>query len=477
MPLSLPAARFRWPGDDSEYFDSRLLAIGLLVSTIIVSVGLAYVLVNISPVLALVGVLAIPTGLLLVTRPDLGLLLIVFAIPLEDFNKFGGGISALKLLSIVVFGGMVVHFLIFRRKDSLVGAPQNWLISFFVLAVILSGFVAIDIFRTLDRTIKLLRVLSLYLVVINVVQSKRDLNRLLWAFLLGGFLSALYGILDPAQQGTRFVGTLGQTNLFAVSMVPRLPLALCLLSVEKGRLKQILLLVILSVIAYALTLTGSRGGLLATGLALILFALVQENKAVWLIMIGLIALGGLIAMPLEMKQRIGLVSSSSGQDLGNSTDRRETYQIYGWQLWQQHPILGIGLDGFTEAYTHSDYRFLQKNRTKRVAHNTYLEIAVGTGLLGLIPFISLFALSLFKTWKYSGFRNRYPYLASISAGLFAAQGGYFLGILFGSRQYEKTLWLLIALVVVIQNIATMAQRRRSADIVNKQQQVIQTSVK
>lgn len=465
---SLPITYFRRPQSDLRFLYNRLLPIGLVIGTILASIGLAYVLVDISLTFAVLGVVAIPAGILLTTRPYFGLLLVVFALPFEEFNKFGNGsLSVLKLLSIAVFGGAVIHFLIFRRKDSLVGAPQNWLISFLLLAIVLSNFVAIDPSRTLEKTIKLLRILALYVVVINIIRSKMELKGLLWVFLIAGFLSTLYSMFDPEQAG-RFTGTMNDPNVFAMEMGIRLPLALGFLRVEKGRLKQVSLLIIIGVLCYGVISSGSRGGLMATGLSLLTFAFLQKKRIAWLVLVGLIAWVSITAMPLEMKKRVGLVEADTGENLGNSTDRRETYQIYGWQLWQQNPILGIGLDGFADAFGRSEeYRFLQTTQHGRVAHNTYLEILVGIGLLGMIPFISLLILSLFKTWKYAN-NNRDPDLAGISASLFASQAGFFLGILFLSQQYSKVLWLLIALVVVLHHLMNMAEGQQLSLAVKRQ---------
>jgi len=467
------AARVRQQLAEFEYSFSRLLAVaGLVAGTILLSISLAYILANFSPVMAVLFVFAVPAGIILVTRPQLGLLLVIFALSFEELSNSGPGVSSLKLLSVVVFGGAVVHFLIFRRKESLVHTPQNWLIFLFIMVALLSNFVALDASRTLDGTERLIRVLTLYIIVINLVHSPKGLRYLIWIFLISGFISAVWGLLDPAQAGQRLYGTMGQPNNFAIEMVPRLPLLLGLLRVEKGVLKRGFLLTMLVVITYGLMLSGSRGGLIAAGCALIMFVLTQENKIVWFALVIIISITGLIAMPTPIKQRVGLVSANSGDELGNSTDRRETYQIYGFQLWQENPILGVGLDGFAEAYTQSEYRFLQKNATKRVAHNTYLEIAVGTGTVGLIVFLSLLGWSLYTAWKYAGYFNRYPLIASISAGLFAGQGGYFVGILFGSRQYEKSLWLLIALPVVVQALINAAEQRRLASARASRQAVL-----
>lgn len=464
-----PAFHFQKQWSDAPYLQGRLLPVWLAAGIGALGVSLAYILVNFSPIFAILAVLAVPAGIILVTRPQLGLLLVVFAIGFEELSNLGPGVSILKLLSIVVFGGAVIHFLIFRRRESLVNVPQNWLLLFFVVAVLLSNFVALDPARTLDGAGRLLRVLTLYLVAANLIHTSRGLRYLLWVFLISGFISAVWGLLDPAQAGQRLSGTMGHPNNFAIAMAARLPLALCLLKVEKGSLKRLFLLIMLGVMAYGLILSGSRGGLISAVVALFLFVMTQKNKLFWFSLVCFITVIGLLIMPPHIKQRVGLVPSWGDDEMGNSTERRETYQLYGLKLWQENPVLGVGFDGFAEAYTRSEYRFLQKNATKRVAHNTYLEILTGTGLVGFVPFVALLVFSMYKAWRYAGYGKLLPNVAAISAGLFAAQGGYFTGLLFGSRQYEKTLWLLIALVIVVQVLISASARRQSAALNNYRQ--------
>jgi probable O-glycosylation ligase (exosortase A-associated) len=462
LPYSSTVIHSRWMRGSLEHL-AKLLPIGLLLGGVLFSVGLSYVMVHVSPALALLGLLAIPAGILLVTRPYLGLLLIVLVIPLEDFNELSGGVSLFKLLSAIVFGGTAVHFLVFRRKDRLASAPENWLIGLFLLAAILSNFTVIAPPVTLDRTLRLIYVLSLYLVAINVIRTEKDLRYLVWAFLASGLICVSYGFYGhflgraAADSGARLTGTMDDPNEFAGAVVARLPLALCLLRVEKHWLKRLLLLVGAGMMICGIIMTWSRGGLLALVWALALFVLRQKRKLAWLIIVGIIILAVLATMPSSLRARMDVMFSNE-QGADTSLMRRMTYQIYGRKLFYQHPILGIGFSRFSEAYARSEYRFLQ-GPGKQVAHNTYLEILVGTGLMGFVPFMSLLVTALSTTWKLARHEEKYPYRAHVSAGLFAGLGGYLLSSLFLSQQYEKTLWLLIAMVVMVRRLANSSDRQ------------------
>ncbi|MFT3894511.1 MAG: O-antigen ligase family protein [Anaerolineales bacterium] len=389
-------------------------------------------------------------------------MIVILVLPLEEFN-IDGGFSVIKFLSIIVFGCAILNYIIYKPHEPLVRSSQNTIILIFLLVALISVFVALDPTRVLERMAKLLRVVALYFFTINLIRSEKHFRIALWLFIIGGVLCTLYGFFDPAQVGQRFQGALGQPNGYALTMTPRIPIALALMNVEKNFWKKLSLLIMGAFISYGIILSGSRGGLLAVSLALILFLLFQKNKIVWFAATTLIFVIGYLVMPEEIKLRVGLTDTPASSDLGNSTDRRLTYQVYGMDLFQEHPVLGIGLDGFAEAYAQSEYRFLIHTRDLRVAHNTYLEIATGTGVVGLIPFLGILLSALFTAWKYS--RGKYVYLnlslAILSTGLFAALGGYYLGMLFGSRQYEKTFWFLLALPIVVDFIITSRAKRVS----------------
>lgn len=447
-PFLIPHSSYR---NNFELLYSRFILSGILISSFVIAIVGSYLLVNVSPIVAIATAFALPAFLLFLAKPELGLMLVIFILPLEELST-SGSFSAIKLISVLVFGCSILNYLILRRREPLVRAPQNGLIILFLLVSLLSVFIAVNSSQALDRIPKLLRVLALYFFVINLIRSEKYFRIGLWLFVIGGFVCTLYGFFDPTQVGERFQGALGQPNGYALTMTPRIPIALALLLIEKNNWKKIILGIFLLTIAYGIILSGSRGGLLSVSLALILFAMFQKNKVAGFALISIIFVLGLLIMPQDVKTRIGLNDVSANSDLGNSTDRRLTYQIYGAEVFQEHPILGIGLDGFAEAYAESEYRFLIRTQELRVAHNTYLEIATGTGVIGLIPFLGILGAAIFVALKYSRktYRDINSDLAIISTGLFAALGGYYLGMSFGSRQYEKTLWFLLALPIILQ---------------------------
>ncbi len=445
------------------------LPVTLTLTVVGIGIMLAYVQVRISPLFALLLVLALPIGLLLASRPDIGLLLVIFIIPLENFHRVFGlpaSLSVVKLLSLVVFGAAIVHFCVFRKLDRLVLAPQNWLILLFLAATVVSNFVAIDPMTTLSQTIKMVRVLSLYVMTINIVRTPTDLRRVVWAMIISGLICTLYGIytyhFNPAELDPegRISGTMDGSNGFAAAMVALVPLVLYLLIGERHVGRRVLLALTAAALLYGILLSGSRGGLLALVFAMGLFVIRQKHKLVILVLVLALVPVLLAVMPVHLKERVGLVPTKY-DTTDFSAERRQTYLELGLQHFWQHPVTGMGLDGFSEAYARSQYRFMQETQTKRVAHNMYVDIAVGTGLIGLIPFLGLFFVSLREAVKAAKKMADDSFLASAANGIFAGLGGFLIASFFLSEQYEKTLWTLVALTVVVRQLSYYHAERRA----------------
>lgn len=444
--------------------------LSLILVALSVGIVAAFVHVRISPFLALLAILALPLGLLFISRPNIGLLVVVFLIPFEIFNTIPGmpdaSLSAMKLISFAAFAGAGIHFLVFRKSDRLVSAPQNWLILLFLGAAVISYFFAINPANTLSKDLKLVRVLLLYLVTINVVRTRTDLRHVLWTMIVAGLLCALYGIFtyhfNPSVLGSdrRISGTMDHPNGFAAAMVALVPLVLSLLMSERHIGLRVLLALTAPVLVYGILLSGSRGGMVALVFALGLHIFRQRHRLVVLAVFLMLALLLLAVAPPEVKERFSLAPERY-PTADFSIERRLTYQKLGLELLQEHPLTGIGLHGFPDAYARSQYRFLQSDDVKRVAHNMYLEIATGTGLLGLIPFMALLLVSLYGVLRVAQQMDNRGFLASVANGIFAGLGGFLVASLFLSEQYEKTLWLLIALTVVVQLVpsTTPPQRR------------------
>lgn len=439
----------------------EIVLLGLLAVS---GVVLAFVSVHWSFLVAVLSIVVIAGGLAILKRPEIGLLVVVFAIPLEDFNQFPGlgTLSVIKLLSLGLFAAYVVHYITFGQREGLVHVPQNVYISLFMLAVLASDMVAIDPANAIDKTFKLVRMVSFYFLVINIVRSRSSLHRVLWTMIVAGFLSAVYGLYqyyitpEALEPDMRVSGTIDDPVSFSHAIVILLPLVWYMLTHQSNLAARLFLAIAGLTFLLGILLSGARSGMMAAAGALLLLALREKRPLINITLVALLIAGSLILMPEHIKRRVGL-SYEIDKAAQFSSERRETYYTFGLQLFLENPIIGTGMGGFAEAYSRSEYRFMRsEGDVKRIAHNMYLEIATGTGLLGLLPFLSILFVSLANLQRVLGC-SQLGTLCDLAKMIRISLSAFMFVGLFSSSQYDKPLWLLIGLASIIPVLARQSE--------------------
>lgn len=422
-------------------------------------IGLAYVAVTASFGLS-VGILAaLIIGVLVFRNPEIGLLLLIFSIPLEDFNQLGqfGELSPIKLMGIAMLGAYAIHYIVFQRTDRLVYVPQNIFLALFLMTVLASDLVAIDPSYAVDKTFKLLRMIAFYFLVINIVRTEASLKRVFWVMILSGVLSAGYGMFEyffrpEMLDEMRISGTLDDPMGFAYTMVILLPLVWYMITHTSQPALRLALAGAGGLFLYAILLSGTRSALLAAAGVVLLIALRQKRPLLNMTVALLIVLFALVFMPEQTRSRLGL-STRVDEAAQASTERRLTYLVFGSQLFMQHPFLGIGLGGFAEEYSQSEYQFMRgSDEARRIAHNMYMEIAIGTGLVGLTPFL-LLVLSPLAGLQGVSSRKQFGAMADMAMMVQISLAAYLFVGFFSSSQYDKILWLLLGLAALLPVIA------------------------
>jgi O-antigen ligase len=271
---------------------------------------------------------------------------------------------------------------------------------------------------------------------------------------IAGFLSAVYGLyqhyITPEALGTemRVHGTFEHPIEFSSAMAVLLPIIWYLWTRRNPMAVRVFLVVAGAACLYGLLLSGTRSGMLAAVGVLVLIALRQKRRVLSLALIVLLVIILLIVMPDQVRSRVGL-SDEVDKGARASTDRRETYQQFGWKLFLEHPLLGTGMGGFAEAYSHSEYRFLRyATDIRRIAHNMYLEIAIGTGVLGLTPFLLLMIITVVNLQRIVS-RSSPQGWDQLAAAIQTSLGAFLFTGLFASSQHDKMLWLLVGLASVV----------------------------
>ena len=129
-----------------------------------------------------------------------------------------------------------------------------------------------------------------------------------------------------------------------------------------------------------------------------------------------------------------------------------TYRLSIWEaalnMWSAHWLNGVGPRGFQYAYTEhnpeEDYYLLHggSHGSARTPHLQLLEIAVETGVIGLLGYMVLATVFLRSLWRLdrASFRSIYPFALMMIVALFPFSGQL---AFYGVRSAGLVWWIII----------------------------------
>ncbi|HLB12883.1 MAG TPA: O-antigen ligase family protein, partial [Dehalococcoidia bacterium] len=293
-----------------------------------------------------------------------------------------------------------------------------WPLGLFMASMALSLTNSSSLGLGLKELAKWLEFLAVLLLVGNTVRERGQALLIVGAVLAAGALAGLHGWYQFALRDgpasflvadtfLRAYGFYGQPNPYAGYLLSVLPLALALLLVAGREALPIRgLLSAFGIQAAALLMTLSRGGFLGLAGASVLIAVLRGWVSRRILLAALVA-GLLLALGLSY----GLVPVPGAEEGGPldefgvfdprgiraspqnwSVVERMALWYSAWNIWQDHPWLGIGIGNFKEAYP--DYALPGWELGQEHAHNYYLNILTETGVVGLTAYL-VFLGSLF----------------------------------------------------------------------------------
>jgi O-antigen ligase len=285
----------------------------------------------------------------------------------------------------------------------------------YLLAVIASGYHALDRIATAKEVIKWAEVLLLVSASLWFLRATRQLLILAWATIAAAVVEAVLGCIqfasaDSAATVDRITGTFSQPNPYGAFLNLALPLALCLLFFAKDRRTRWLAGGAAAIIGLAEYFARSRGALLGLVVAAVVVALIRLRlERIAALLGGAAALVFGVAwyarlVPQSIQARLGglvaLDTASLCHPTGAanySTMERLAQWSAGVNMFLSHPILGVGAGNYTDAYT--QYGVVCWPNSLGHAHNYYINAAAETGAIGLIAFLALTFAMLFVGWR------------------------------------------------------------------------------
>lgn len=433
---------------------------------------------------------------LLITNPDLGLAIMVFAIYTRssDVLEHDYGIPSFILpLALLLAGVIIVRWWFWGETIHSWESPVI-LIGAYGFIGFISLLYAADPSRSQNALIDYAKDCVLLLTVVLALRRRISLHYVIWALLLAGlFMGTLtvyqqltgtftntYGGFAQAEVknivGTvsdfRVAGPVGSTNFYAMILVVLVPLAWDRLWQEKSWPLRFVALWSLVVCVLSIIFTFSRGGFLALSLVGMLILIHQSARPGRILLaVGLLALL-LPFIPATYTERLTTtldIFSGDGDVTRQETSLRgrTSEVVVAWRIFADHPLLGVGLNNYKFYYQqYAQPLGWDNRREERSAHNLYLEIAAETGLLGLTAFGAIVAgayYGLRRTERLLFQRGRYNE-AGMAWALAVGLSGYLAASFFLHGSYARYFWLLIGIALAVPQIVALSTTSERGEV-------------
>lgn len=406
--------------------------------------------------------------LFLIARfPQFGFYLFVFLIPFHAYRGLSETYQFLRIHWFLAFWLLIVMlFQLLIKKMIPVRLKSNlwpWFLIFFVINLITA--LMSEYYLTSFTNLFLLSAAYLFIAISLFFISLEDYYKTLPLIIVVSIsISTLLGIIGykfniPLFSQTitmpgaykRSFGTSTDPNDLSLMIIFALPILVHFFFTAKSFFKKNLTFILIIINIIGVMLTFSRGGALILSLILILLFIkyMYKSSPIYLgfavLLVAIIILIPSIISPSLYWSRIRSVADTKRED---SIARRVAYLYVALDAFKKNPIFGTGPRTFRDIYARSKYApQYDGEMSRRYAHNTYIEILIGTGTLGLIVFCVIIWLALknfqLAKKKYQLYGDKY--MASIIGAYQLSFISVLLYFFIYSMMYHKYFLLSLAL--------------------------------
>lgn len=276
----------------------------------------------------------------------------------------------------------------------------------------------------------------------ELAPSRQRQAGLLVAYVVGCEVTALLTIMAYRLHGhamRRFSTGSADPNAVAMTLALALPMAWYLAMTYRQPLLRWICRAYLPVGLLALALTGSRGGLLAAmvGLLIVPLTMTRLSPGRLATAVAMLVLSGAVAVayvPDTIVQRLATTGTSvENLSLGG---RFEIWKA-GIHAFAYRPLAGYGTGAFRMAAAP------WLGGQQRVAHNSFLSVLVEQGIVGFVLYSMMFVAVL------RGVRNLFPLERRYALVQFAALGIAMLPL---TWEDSKPVWFILAALIGLSHL-------------------------
>jgi O-antigen ligase len=428
----------------------------LLRASVLAAAIMLGLLAAVQPVVAIAVAVAIVFVYVVFTDLAIGLAVLGLLSFLEVLSQ-SGSLSLAKGAGLVLVLAWIARFSLNARDEGDLFADHAqlaWLLIAFFGWAVLTLLWAEQTSLGLTALSRYAPNLLLFPIAYTAVRRQRDLKLVLVAIVLGAVIAALFGIAQPptsAVENTRATGTVGDPNELAAALLVGLALGAGF-AVARGWPSALRLggLLAIPFCVAGIFLSASRGGLIALSAMLVAGTAAAGRWRVAVIaLLGALAAGGALYFtqlaPLPARERLLTPNGGSG--------RSDLWKV-GLRIVRANPIGGVGVGNSEHAAANYvlrpgaiHYSALIFSSDPFPVHNTYLQILAEMGALGLLLFLAVIVVCLGCALRAARLatQNRDVTMEALARGILLALIGLLVAVFFISVQYNKLLWLLLAL--------------------------------
>jgi O-antigen ligase len=435
-----------------------------IIAFVAVALCLGMLAAEYSPTMLMVAMVGVAVFILAFLNSEAALYILIFSMLLSpEFmagatagKELGRGVT-LRLddfLLLVIGLSWLARTAVHKDLGLFLRTPLNKPIFYYLTACVVSTGLGVMTGRASAKTgfffvLKYFEYFLVYFMVVNHLETREQLNRLIHCLFLTCFIASVYGMLQIPGGGrvsAPFEGEIGEPNTFGGYLVFIGAVAMGIyLKIDDKKIKRLLILLIVSIIPSFL-FTESRSSYLAAIPAGFFLVYTSERR---LLLMLVMAVGLMIAplfLPHSVKQRILFTFTQAeekgqikigGVKLDTSTSARLDSWRDGVKDWVKRPIFGYGVTG---------YKFMDAQ---------FPRVLVETGILGMWAFIYLL-YSIYKLAMNNFKKLKMPLNQGLAIGFFA---GY-IGLLFhaiGANTFiivriMEPFWLMAGIIAVLPDV-------------------------
>jgi hypothetical protein len=369
------------------------------------------------------------------------------------------GLGSLPLAKMVMAIGLTLLIVKWKRLPKLSASTTPFArtaLALAALAVVTTPF-SIWPGESLQFLTQQLPVMAAAVIVCCKISYTWDVLRgILRILVVAGLVLALTA-LSAFHGGRASTNTWYDPNDLAYVLVSILPLALAFALTARTKLKRLVNAAVCAALLIAVLLTSSRGGFFGFIAMLAVIVLTplrrsQDGKSrnrIVLPVVGLVCASMLVwsYLPAETRDRLSSVlqlGSDYNMDAANKTGRSGIWER-NLQAALRRPV-GYGVDAFPMVDMRTGGKF-------KAAHNSYLEVLVELGFLGLLLFMRMYVLSWRALQKVrhnllaGAVSEEQDQVLVFARMLQVALVGNAVSGFFLSMAYNTLLWVLFAVVI------------------------------